>query len=210
MDGLMLNTEALGKWAWQQAAEEVGYKLTDQVFFQMIGLSVVASNQVLIENLGKDFPLEKAREKRIHYGNIYLKKFGLQTQPGLLQLLDYLDSKNITYTVATSTIREVAEERLSLTGIRDRFNILTTGDEVKNGKPAPDIFLLAAEKLNLDAAKCIVLEDSENGIRAAHAAGCLPLMVPDLKQPSDEVKNLAHEIFPSLHEVKDFLLNDLN
>jgi beta-phosphoglucomutase-like phosphatase (HAD superfamily) len=74
---------------------------------------------------------------------------------------------------------------------------------VVHGKPAPDLFLLAADRLMITPAACIVLVDSEAGIRAARAAGMAPILVPDLKQPSDEVKALAYRMYPSLHEVRD-------
>lgn len=76
--------------------------------------------------------------------------------------------------------------------------MIVCGDDVEHGKPAPDIFLETAKRLGIPAHKCVVLEDSENGIRAAHAAGMLPIMVPDLKPPSDEVKGLTYAVMPSL------------
>jgi beta-phosphoglucomutase-like phosphatase (HAD superfamily) len=85
------------------------------------------------------------------------------------------------------------------------FTVVVGGDEVSRSKPAPDLFLEACQRLALPPAGCVVLEDSEPGIRAAHAAGAIPLMVPDMVLPSDAVKALAHRIFPSLREVKEFL-----
>jgi beta-phosphoglucomutase-like phosphatase (HAD superfamily) len=79
------------------------------------------------------------------------------------------------------------------------------GDEIQKGKPAPDIFLAAANRLHVPAARCIVLEDSEVGVQAAQDAGMLPIMIPDLKPPSEKSILLAYKILPSLYELKSFL-----
>jgi beta-phosphoglucomutase-like phosphatase (HAD superfamily) len=94
---------------------------------------------------------------------------------------------------------------LSGAGLVDRFDAIVTGDEVPNGKPAPDIFLLAAGRLGVEPAACLVLEDSHNGIRAAHAAGCIPVMVPDLLGPTEEIERLAYRVLPSLANVAELL-----
>jgi beta-phosphoglucomutase-like phosphatase (HAD superfamily) len=105
--------------------------------------------------------------------------------------------------VATSTGREEACDRLRVADLFHCFDAIVGGDEVVRGKPAPDLFLLAAQRLKITPAECIVLEDSEAGIRAARAAGMTPILVPDLKPPSDEVQALAYRMYPSLHEARD-------
>ncbi|MFP4267644.1 MAG: HAD family hydrolase, partial [Spirochaetaceae bacterium] len=74
------------------------------------------------------------------------------------------------------------------------------GDEVEQGKPAPDIFLRAAERAEIDPKECVVFEDSNNGIRAAHAAGMRPVMVPDIKAPEEEVRTMVYRIYSDLSE----------
>lgn len=97
-------------------------------------------------------------------------------------------------------------DQLKQAGIRPaRFCAIVGGDEVERGKPAPDIFLLAAAKLSVSPGECIVLEDSIAGIQAAHKAGMMPLMVPDLIPPTKETKRLAHQIFSNLYDVRDYL-----
>ena len=205
MDGLMLDTEALGLWAWQRAVQDFGLFLPEEVFHQMVGLSRSESDQVLITYFGSGFQLERARERRIAYGKEYLQKNGMQVKPGLLSLLEFLDENNIPRAVATSTVREVTLERLKAAGLTDRFEHIVTGDEVAQSKPAPDIFLLAANRLGISAAKCIVIEDSENGIRAAHRAEMTVIMVPDLKAPSEEIRQLTFAVCKDLNEVRSVL-----
>ena len=129
--------------------------------------------------------------------------------PGLDSLLEFIDQIPIKKAVATSTYREPAEKSLKNAGLLERFPVLATGDEVSHGKPAPDIFLLAAKRLNQSPEMCVVLEDSELGIQAAHKAGMKSILVPDLITPSLATKKIASHILPSLNEVHSLLAKSL-
>ena len=107
--------------------------------------------------------------------------------------------------MATSTARPLAEQKLRATGLFERFSIIVCGNEVPNGKPAPDIFLAAAAKLNITPAHCLVLEDSPAGIRAAHAAGMRAVHIPDLIPTSEEIAAIAYHVAADLYGVP-FLL----
>jgi beta-phosphoglucomutase-like phosphatase (HAD superfamily) len=107
--------------------------------------------------------------------------------------------------VATSTRRDRAEAQLTQQGLLARFAALVGGNEVERGKPEPDIFLLAASRLAVAAADCVVLEDSEPGVRAALAAGMMPIMVPDLHGPSENLLAREPLVLPSLHHVRAHL-----
>jgi HAD superfamily hydrolase (TIGR01509 family) len=154
---------------------------------------------------GPDFPLEQANEKRLRYMYEHFDKFGVTFKAGLGELLDFLESRRIRKAVATSSCRESAMKKLAAGGLIDRFQIIITGDDVRSGKPAPDIFLAAAEKLNAPVGRCLVFEDSENGVYAAHRAGIPVIMIPDVKQPTKEAASLAFKIFPSLADAMPFL-----
>ena len=104
--------------------------------------------------------------------------------------------------VASSAPVEVIEKNLLRTNLRGYFDVLVGGDKVSNGKPAPDIFLLAAKELNLEPSDCYIFEDSFNGIRAANSAGGFAIMIPDTIQPTEEIKNLCSAIYPSLIEAR--------
>ena len=130
---------------------------------------------------------------------------GVRLQPGLLPLLDWVEHCALPRAVGTSSNREEAELCLTLAGIRDRFSTLVTVDQVAAGKPAPDIFLAAAQKLGLPPAQCLVLEDSNAGVAAAQAAGMTVIMVPDLQVPDATSTAIAQEIFPSLNDVLTWL-----
>src|SRR5207302_1079638 len=115
-------------------------------------------------------------------------------KPGLFPLLDFLERRGVPKAVATSTGRERAMFRLEKCGLRSHFEHIVTGDEVTVGKPAPDIFLKTAEKLGVAPEECFVLEDTEAGVRAAHAARMKAICIPDVKQPCEEVCLLADRV----------------
>jgi HAD superfamily hydrolase (TIGR01509 family) len=205
MDGLMLDTETLARDAWRQALAEVGYALSDELYLQLLGRTIEDTQAILRQALGADLPIESLARRKGMLVRQHIDQHGLRLKTGLAELLDWLKTHAIAHAVASSAKRPDVLFKLSHAGFGSWFDTVVTGDQVSAGKPAPDIFLAAARQLQVPAAECAVLEDSDAGIRAAHAAGMLPLMVPDLKPPSQESLALAHQIFPSLHEAKNFL-----
>jgi HAD superfamily hydrolase (TIGR01509 family) len=194
---------------WKRAAAKVGYKLTDEVFQNVIGLGIKNIEVFLKGIFGEDFPFEEIQRLRREYVLEHIGKNGITVKQGVFEMLDFLDKMNLPRAIATSTHRKSVVPNLSRTGLDSRFETIVCGDEIKNGKPAPDIFLEAAEKLKVSPEKCLVFEDSNNGIRAAHAAGMAVIMIPDLKQPSKELMPLIHKVFSSLHEAIPFLQQEL-
>ena len=126
-------------------------------------------------------------------------------QPGLLPLLEELKARGIPAALATSTTRPTAWGYLTRAGVKDYFAASVCGGEVERPKPNPDVFLKAAGLLGLDPGTCMVLEDSPNGIRAGAAAGCKAVMVPDLMEPTGELRALAAAIVPDLFAVVPLL-----
>ncbi len=204
-DGLMLDTEFIAQETWKIAGAEFGYNIKDEIHWQVIGLTIADSRKTFKKVFGEDFPYDTIRKRRLEIGQEIFDQKGLPVKPGLLELLDFLDERHIPRAVATSTSREFIKQKFRAANIQNRFEIVVTGDDIVNGKPAPDIFLAAAEKLKIAPADCLVLEDSEPGIYAAKAAGMTPVMVPDLKPPSAEIKTIVHCIFESLHDVRLWL-----
>jgi HAD superfamily hydrolase (TIGR01509 family) len=201
MDGLMLDTEPRYRAAWLKALAEFGYIFTEDNYLSLVGLKRGDAEHALSVIFGSGFPREAFGIVCRDYEAAAMAATPLQKKPGLDELLAFLDSQNIPKAVATSTDRREAISRLSATGLLDHFKALATGDEVSRGKPAPDLFLLAATRLGVDPEFCLVLEDSEPGVTAAHAAGMQVYMVPDLKPPSAELRPLANGIFKTLGDV---------
>jgi len=200
MDGLMFDTEAIGVNAWLHISEEMNVKVTKELSKKLLGITWEASKRILFNELG-EFDFEHAQKLFFEYLKNYIKDHGVPIKSGLFELLDFLDEMKIKKAVATSSLYDDAVYYIKKAGIFDRFDEIVTGDMVEKGKPNPDIFLYAAKILDVVPENCIVLEDSINGIKAAHAAKMIPVMIPDLVCPTDEIIPLLHSKLHSLNDV---------
>ena len=202
MDGLMLDTEPCYRAAWQRAAREFGYEISDELWLDFIGLTRGGGEELLLRLFGADFPLAEFRDASMRCENEVFIECPPLKKPGLDGLLTFLELWPMPRAVATSTDRDRATRQLSEHRLIHRFDALATGDEVAKGKPSPDLFLLAAARLAVDPVNCVALEDSEAGVLAAHRAGMQVFIVPDLKPPSREIEALARGRFDSLTAVE--------
>ena len=199
MDGLMFDTERLARDAWRRAMAERGYELSDEVYLPAIGRTVDGACRHFAQALGPDLPIAEIEAAKAAY-LLELLEPAPPMKPGLSALLDGLDELRLPTAVASSTARAEVERRLDSVGLLGRFAATAGGDEVARGKPAPELFLLACDRLGMQPSGCVVLEDSEAGVRAAAAAGMVPVIVPDLVQPSPAALALASAVVPSLRE----------
>lgn len=203
MDGLLLDTERVCMRVFKQACDTV-----NQPFYQDVYLSIIGRNSAGIEKIFRDAYGEHYdalhAEWRVNYDAI-VKHQAIPVKEGVIELLTWLKENQIPTAVATSTHREVAEVKLKLAGLDVYFDSLTCGCEVSNGKPDPEIYRLAAQRLNVTAKHCVAFEDSNNGVRSAVAANMTTFQVPDLVEPCSEVIALGHQIMPSLNDVLDVL-----
>ncbi len=205
MDGLMLDTERVAVECWIESARVSGWEISRETCLAMVGLDHRASRQALLDGEGRTFPLDEVSKRgrvlyreRLHSGGIAIK-------PGLVELLDWLDARSVPRAVATSTMYELAMEKLTLAGIRERFETIVCGDQVARTKPAPDVYLDATRGIGLEPRLCVALEDSDTGLRAAHAAGLACIVVPDMRDPSEQYRGLARAVVPSLREAQQLL-----
>lgn len=209
MDGLMLDTEVLAIMSLRKAADAIGISLTDEVVMAMNGLNEYDANILLEKELGQPFDQKKFSE--IFYEDYHKRTILNDIIPikeGLIELVDYLKENNIKLAVATSTKVDLALKKLKLAGIANRFEIIVGGDQVVQGKPAPDPYLKAVDKLGVDIKNCLALEDSDNGAMSAFSAGIRVIVVPDIKQPSQTTKEIALTICNSLLEVRKVILQN--
>ncbi|MBR4022119.1 MAG: HAD family hydrolase [Ruminococcus sp.] len=188
MDGRMFDTEKLLVKFWCQAANEHGFDMKQEHVLGIRSLSRKYAIPHLKSIFGDNFDFESIRARRISLMNDYIDKNGFEIKKGLFKLLDYLKEHNYKIAVATATDLERATIYLKKAKVFDYFDEIICGDMIKNGKPDPDIYIKAVEKLNLTADECLALEDSPNGIKSAYNAGCKIIMVPDLS-PADETVN---------------------
>ena len=206
MDGLMLDTERLAPPAWRDAKDAIGADFDMSLLDAMVGRNYQDCRAIIIERHGESFPTDRLMGAwHVAYDAI-VERDGIAVKHGLAGLLDWLEEVGIPKAVATSTRRSRAIPKLANAGLAARFTALVGGDEVARGKPAPDIFLLAAERLGAPPSACLVLEDSAPGVRAALAAGMTPIMVPDQHAPPPDILATAILVLPSLEHVHRHLM----
>jgi HAD superfamily hydrolase (TIGR01509 family) len=201
MDGLLLDTEALYRTAIMGASAELGFPMDDELHLSLVGCPLDANRLQLERAFGPAFPFEA-------YGTTYRGKFaalavdGIPTRPGAPELLAYLAEAGLPMAVATSTGRATALKHLAQAGFLDRFQAVVARDDVSRGKPDPEVFLTAAQRLGVEPGLCLALEDSHNGVRAASGAGMMTVMVPDLLAATAEMQRLCVAVAPDLHAVQ--------
>lgn len=201
MDGLLLDSERVALACFEAAARALGLIWDPTLGQNLVGRSARDSDRLLQAHYGPDFPLvalrdgfDRAYDHAIQQGSIPLK-------PHARALLDHLERLQIPCAVATSTQRFRAETKLAKCQLLARFKALACGDEVTRGKPAPDIFELAAARLGVEPRACLALEDSNPGVRAAVSASMPVVMVPDLVPPDADIRRYGVACVDSLKDV---------
>ena len=197
MDGLLIDSERIIMQACIAAAADIGITYTEAEFVQLIGRAGADSTRLLIQQLGSEQAFDQVMQGLD--ARLAAHDHAFPLKPGVLALLQHYQQNGVICSVASSSPMTHIQHRLAKVEILDYFTHLTSGHEVENGKPNPDIYLLAMQKLGLEAPDCIAFEDSEPGARAAIAAGLPVVVVPDLKQPSNVVRQQAHLVVDSLH-----------
>ncbi len=205
MDGLMFDTERVYYEAWQQAASFYGYEFSWDIYIQLVARNSRTIGIILRKIYGEDFPYEEASQKKRDIADQILKDQGITKKAGLIELLNFLESEGIPKAVATSSTREKALAYLTLGGVKERFDHIVCGSDVVESKPNPEIFQVAAQVLKKAPEKCMVLEDSRMGIKAAKAAGMYSIFIPDLVKADDEIRKEASCIKANLYEVIDVI-----
>ena len=181
MDGLMFDTEKLWEETFVVVGKKMNYNITKEFHLKTISSNYKAIEKMFAEEFGKDFPFDVFYKEARLYMDGKIKKEGLKIKEGLFELLNYLKEKNYLIAIASSSKKERIEWYLKIANInKNLFTTITSADEIKRGKPYPDIFIKTCQKLNVKEEEAIVLEDSNNGIKAAKKSGCVTILIPDL------------------------------
>lgn len=204
MDGTMFDTERLRMRMIQQASKEIyGEMISEEILIKSLGLSAKAAEE-LAREVHKDFPYKEVRKLADELEVNWTKQNGVPVKDGLFNVLERLKKNDVLIALATSSRREIAEQYLLNAGVIHFFDITVCGDEIKKGKPNPDIFLKAASQLNCEPNKCLVFEDSQNGLISALSAGTIPIYIKDIKDPDEEILEKVYKRYLSM---KDFVLD---
>lgn len=205
MDGVIFDSERLVLECWTEVAEKMGIKDMDKVYYQCIGVNMAQSKEITMKYYGPEFPYDVFRAEASRLYHTRFDNGRLPMKPGVVELLEFLKQHGYRVGLASSTRYEVVHQELRDAGILPYFQNLTCGDMVTVSKPNPEIFLKACEALSVAPEEAIAIEDSFNGIRAAHRAGMFPVMVPDMVAPDEEMRTLAGRVDKDLFEVREWL-----
>ena len=205
MDGVMLDTEKLYVRFWCEAARSFGFPMEPRHALGIRSLGRPFAIEKLQGWFGESFVYDEVRDKRVELMDAFVAENGVEAKQGAAELLQWLREQDYRVALATATPVERASRYLEQVGLLRYFDVICSAREVAHGKPAPDIYLLAAARLGLPPAECLALEDSQNGVRSAHAAGCRTVLVPDLDNPAAELEGLLYGVAENLQEVKNLL-----
>ena len=221
MDGVIFDTEKMYLACRVPAAEKFGLTGIEKVSYECIGVTEPITERKLRAFIGDDALYEEFnRETERIFKEIY-ETDGLALKEGVLELLSYLKRIGAKTALASSTHSSTVKMELRDAGLLEYFDVVIGGEMAGASKPAPDIFLLAAEKLGVAiengkiadggiAERCCIIEDSFNGVRAAHASGATVIMVPDMLEPTEEILALTDHVFDSLVDVQAWLESDMS
>ena len=206
MDGVIFDSERVYMECCIKAAEKFGAENVEEVVRKCIGVTNEMTMQILREFFGADFPVDDYWKASIGYfWDFYNEHGALPMKKGVVEALTYLKEKGYPLAIASSTKTETVTKQLTDAGIVDFFTLIVGGNMVSRSKPAPDIFLLAAERLGEKPEHCLVVEDSPSGVRAGRAAGMTVCMIPDLAPCTEELRPYCDLVLPSLDDLADRL-----
>jgi HAD superfamily hydrolase (TIGR01509 family) len=203
MDGLLVDSESMFRDVMVLVSRRRGLDLPLEVFLRMVGLQHEASRAVAMAHFGEGFDHDS------WIAEIWTEaraRTDVAIKAGVVELLDLLEAHQIPRAVATSSGHGSVERQLGSNGLLPRFDAVVAAGDYVRGKPAPDPFLAAAARLGVPPQACLALEDSHNGVRAAHAAGMMTIMVPDLLEATEEMRGLCVTVADTLHHVRDLIV----
>lgn len=207
MDGVILDSEKLYVRFWCEAARFYGYPMQELHALSIRSMARPLAAQRLRGYFGEDFDYHAVHDKRVELMDKYIDKNGIEAKPFAKELLQYLKACGYQVALATATGLERTQKYLERVGLYRYFDEIVCASMVNCGKPKPDIYLFAAERLGLKAEECIALEDSPNGIISASSAGCKTVMVTDLDKPTKDILPLLFAVADNLDDVINLIEN---
>jgi HAD superfamily hydrolase (TIGR01509 family) len=177
LDGLLVDSEPLAKQSWSAVLVKYGRAMDAATAEATFGLRLDDSARLIQERFGIPAPAQQLAEERHQMVLSMLEE--LRPMPGLLDMLRAVDDRGLRRAVATSSGSRYAPAALHAVGAADGFAAIITGDMVNQGKPAPDVYLAAANAMQLAPDECLAVEDSPNGVQSACEAGMICVAIPN-------------------------------
>lgn len=205
MDGVIFDTEKVYLDIWIEVFEKYGYKMTKELYVNVMGTGRKNVIKTFLENFGDDLPIEKMYEEKDNQLFYIIENQGIPLKEGVKELFSMLKEKNYKIALATSAKRERVEKQIKDKWLKESFDAIVCGDDMEKGKPSPDIFLKAAKKIDVEPENCFVVEDSPAGIKAAFSGGMKGIHVEDLKAADEDILKYCEKNFKNLQEIKEYL-----
>lgn len=205
MDGVIFDTEKVYLDIWIEVFEKYGYKMTKELYVNVMGTGRKNVIKTFLENFGDDLPIEKMYEEKDNQLFYRIENQGIPLKEGVKELFSMLKEKDYKIALATSAKKERVEKQIKDKWLKESFDAIVCGDDVEKGKPSPDIFLKAAKEIDVEPENCFVVEDSPAGIKAAFSGGMKGIHVEDLKVADEEILKYCQKNFKNLQEIKKYL-----
>ena len=208
MDGTLVDTERLYNRFWVEAARHFGYPMEPRHALMLRSLTPTLAEPLMKREVCEDFDFYGVREYRRKIMEVYVDENGLTPKPYMEESIKRLHDAGFRIALATATPEWRARKYLERLDVLQFFDAIATAEMVARGKPSPDIYLLAMQKLGCKPEESIAVEDSPTGIRSAYASGAYTVMIPDLDQPDEETKTMCSLILPTLRDLADIVIHE--
>lgn len=209
MDGVIFDTEREYLQEWNKIFEKYGYEMKKEIYVSVMGRGRKKVKEIFRENFGDDLPIEEMYIEKDKMLKEAIENNKVPLKQGALELLEFLKKNGYKTALATSAKKDRVKSQVTHAKINNLFDAIVCADDIVNSKPDPEIFLKAAEKVNIKPENCIVIEDSEAGIRAAFNAGMIAFHVKDLKEADESIIKYCDKNFENLIEIKKYIENML-
>ena len=208
MDGTLLDTEKIYQKYWKIAADELGYNLSKEQLLLFRSAAFEYGMKLGEEMTGDPVAYDRIRKHRKELMEPLMQKIEIPVKPYVKEAMTFLKEHGVKLAVATATKMDKTLEYLGRAGLTDFFDEIISAKDVAHGKPAPDVYLYACERVGVNPADAFAIEDAPNGVKAGHAAGCRVIMIPDLTEPDEELMRLIDYRADDLMRAAEYIVGD--
>lgn len=205
MDGVIFDTEREYLKEWEAIFKKYGYKMKKEIYISVMGRGRKKVKEIFKEKFGEDLPIDKMYIEKDKMLKKAVENNKVPLKEGALELLEFLKENGYKIALATSAKRERVKIQVSHAKIENIFDAIVCSEDITNSKPDPEIFLKAAEKVCVNPENCIVIEDSEAGIKAAFNAKMMGFHIEDLKKADESILKYSYKNFKNLIEIKEYI-----
>lgn len=205
MDGTLFDTEMISRLAWLEAGKKFNLPVCEEFILKLIGLTPSNAQVIYDAYMPEGWPQEEAFQFHEDYIDDFRMKKGIPPKGDLHHILNTLKERGYRIGLATSARHDNMSANLESAGIQKYFDVAFSAEMMEKGKPDPDIYFKTMQGMNVNPEDCIIIEDSFNGIRAAYASGACVVMIPDLLQPDEEIKEMCDYQLEKLEDILDIL-----